>query len=403
MKPLDVRFPDPRRKSVEVLLWGLIVLSLIVGAWGVYDRLVNGHENTAYGSYVVWGLWVAMYLFLAGTAAGTFFFATLDYLFRVKLFQGTGRLALFATLVTLGAGLLHIWFDQGHMERIWKVYTHPNPQSVMAQMVWGYTLFGLLVLVMLVIALRSRLPLSQPGRGAGGEGRLLALLSILGLPLTLFLSGGVGALLGVEISRPFWHIGLFPVQFPVFSLASGAALMLLVIGLFGDARNPQQAQQIRVLAIVTVVLQVIKLYFLWADYSQSLYGGLPQNVAAINAVLFGPYWWAFWILQILLGTLIPALMLVMPGIVRRPVWAGVAGALVLLGFAVARANIVFPALTVPEIEALQQAFSDPRLQFAYFPSPVEWALSIGILGAAAAAFLLGGRWLRLSVAQQEVA
>ncbi len=386
-------------KLLRTILWVLIALSLIVGAWGLYDRLVNGHENAAYGSYVVWGLWVAMYLFLAGTAAGTFFFATLDYLFRVRLFQGTGRLALFATLITLGAGLLHIWFDQGHMERIWKVYTRPNPQSVMAQMVWGYTLFGLLTAVMLVIALRA----GRQGGEAARARRWLAFLSVLGLPLTLFLSGGVGALLGVEISRPFWHVGLFPVQFPVFSLASGAALMLLIISLFGDAHNPQQAQQLRVLAIATIVLQVVKLYFLWADYSQSLYGGLPQNVAAINAVLFGPYWWAFWILQILLGSLVPMFILVLPGVTRRPVWTGVAGALILFGFAVARANIVFPALTVPEIEALQQAFSDPRLQFAYFPSPVEWALSIGILGAAAAAFLLGCTWLRLSVVQQEVA
>ncbi|MER3513056.1 MAG: polysulfide reductase [Chloroflexota bacterium] len=387
-------------KPLRLILWVLIALSLIVGAWGVYDRLVNGHENTTYGSYVVWGLWVAMYLFLVGTAAGTFFFATLDYLFRVKLFQGTGRLALFATLITLGAGLLHIWFDLGHMERIWKVYTRPNPQSVMAQIVWGYTLFGLLVLVMLAIALR---PQYRASAGGGDGRRWLALLSALGLPLTLFLSGGVRALLGVEISRPFWHVGLFPVQFPVFSLASGVALMLVIIGLFGDASNPQQAQQLRVLAIATIVLQVVKLYFLWADYSQSLYGGLPQNVAAINAVLFGPYWWAFWILQILLGSLVPIFILVLPGVARRPAWTGVAGALILFGFAVARANIVFPALTVPEIEALQQAFSDPRLQFAYFPSPMEWALSIGILGAAAAAFLLGYTWLRLSVVQQEVA
>ena len=386
-------------KPLRLILWVLIALSLIVGAWGVYDRLVNGHENTTYGSYVVWGLWVAMYLFLAGTAAGTFFFATLDYLFHVRLFQGTGRLALFATLITLGAGLLHIWFDQGHMERIWKVYTRPNPQSVMAQMVWGYTLFGLLTAVMLVIALRAGRQKSETARAR----RWLAFLSVLGLPLTLFLSGGVGALLGVEVSRPFWHVGLFPVQFPVFSLASGAALMLVIIGLFGDTRNPQQAQQLRVLAIATIVLQVVKLYFLWADYSQSLYGGLPQNVAAINAVLFGPYWWAFWILQILLGSLVPIFILVLPGVARRPVRAGVAGALVLFGFAVARANIVFPALTVPEIEALQRAFSDPRLQFAYFPSPMEWALSIGIFGAAAAAFLLGYTWLRLSVVQQEVA
>jgi len=390
-------------KALRIVLWVLIALSLVAGVWGVYDRLVNGHENTAYGSYVVWGLWVAMYLFLAGAAAGTFFFATLDYLFHIKLFSGTGRLALFATLVTLGAGLLHIWFDLGHMERIWKVYTRPNPQSVMAQMVWGYTLFGLLVLVMLAIVLRPASSPPQRGRGEGGKGRWLAILSALGLPLTLFLSGGVGALLGVESSRPFWHIGLFPVQFPVFSLASGAALMLLVIGLFGDSSNPQQSQQIRALAISTVVLQVIKLYFLWADYSQSLYGGVLQNVAAVNAVLFGPYWWAFWILQILIGTFIPVLMLALPNLDRQPIWAGIAGALVLFGFAVARANIVFPALTVPEIEALQRAFSDPRLQFTYFPSLMEWALSIGIIGLATAAFLVGHDVLRLATVQKEVA
>jgi molybdopterin-containing oxidoreductase family membrane subunit len=270
----------------------------------------------------------------------------------------------------------------------------------MAQMVWGYTLFGLLTAIMLIIALRTD---RAKGRGAAGGQRWLAILSAIALPMTLFLSGGVGALLGVAVARPFWHIGLFPVQFPVFSLASGAALMLLAIGLFGDAKDPEQPQQIKLLAVSIIVLQIIKLYFLWADFSQSLYGGIPQNVAAVNAVLFGPYWWAFWILQILVGTFIPVLMLVMPSVLRRPAWAGIAGGLVLFGFAVARANIVFPALTVPEIEALQRAFSDPRLQFSYFPSLMEWALSIGIIGLAAAAFLVGHDVLRLATAQKEVA
>lgn len=40
-------------KPLRLILWVLIAWSLIVGAWGVYERLVNGHENTAYGSYVV--------------------------------------------------------------------------------------------------------------------------------------------------------------------------------------------------------------------------------------------------------------------------------------------------------------------------------------------------------------
>jgi molybdopterin-containing oxidoreductase family membrane subunit len=253
----------------------------------------------------------------------------------------------------------------------------------MAQMVWGYTLFGLLLLASLFLAIRN------PASG------LLKVLMIVGLPLSLFVSGAVGALLGVEASRLFWHVGLLPVQFPIFSLASGAAAMLVAIGLFGSEKDPNRPQQLWVLSITTVVLAVVKLYFLWADFSQSMYGNVPQNVEAVRQVLFGPYWWAFWIIQILIGTLIPIFVLVQPRLARNPIWAGWMGVLVLLGFAVARANIVFPALTVPELEALTTAFTGPHLIFEYFPSLMEWAVTIGILGLAIMAYLVGSDRLPL--------
>jgi molybdopterin-containing oxidoreductase family membrane subunit len=77
------------------------------------------------------------------------------------------------------------------------------------------------------------------------------------------------------------------------------------------------------------------------------------------------------------------------------------GVLVLLGFAVARANIVFPALTVPEIQALTTAFSGPHLTFDYFPSMMEWAVTLGIVGLAVLAFLIGDD--RLPLHSEEVA
>ncbi len=367
------------------VLYALAAISALVGLWGLYSRFAHGHQDTAYGSYVVWGLWVAMYLFFTGLAGGMFIFATLDYLFKVRMFARTGRLSLFLTLITLGAGLFHIWLDLGHEFRIWKVYLQPDFGSVMAQITWGYTLFGLLILVMLIMSFR-------PERFA----RWLRGLSAIGLVLAIFLSGGVGALLGVQAARPFWHVGLFPVQFPFFSLASAAALLLFIYGLFDDAANEHRSQLLWTLAILTVVLQVVKLYFLWADLSQSLYGGVPQNVAAVTTLLFGPYWWAFWFLQILLGGLVPIIILTQRRLATRPAWAALCGALVLLGFAVARANIVFPALSVPELEQLIGAFHDARLQFEYFPSPVEWAVSIGISGMAGLVFLLGRDLLPLT-------
>jgi len=352
-------------------------LALLLGLWGFYNRLTSGHHNAAYGSYVVWGLWVAMYLFFAGIAAGAFMLATLDFLFEIKLFKGTGKAALWGALITLPAGLASIGLDLGHMERIWKVYVQPNPTSVMAQMVWGYTLFGLVILTSLWLTLR------QPQRRG-----LIKALMVIGLFLGIFLSGGVGALLGVNAGRTFWHVGLLPAQFPVFSLASGAALMMIILGFFGPA-DPRRAQQLWVLGIVTVVLAVVKLYFLWTDFSQSIYGGIPHNVEAVNQVLFGRYWWAFWLLQIGLGTVLPVIVLVQPKLAKHDGWAGWMGVLVLFGFAVARANIVFPALTVPELEALRTAFTGPHLSFDYFPSAMEWAVTFGIVGLATLAFLIG--------------
>jgi molybdopterin-containing oxidoreductase family membrane subunit len=330
-----------------------------------------------------------MYLFFAGVAAGSFMLATLDLLFHIEIFKGTGRTALWIGLISLGGALLSIWLDLGQLWRIWKVYLQGNPGSVMAQMVWGYTLFGLLLVASLYLAIRDP------------QSKLLRVLMIVGLPLSLFISGAVGALLGVEASRLFWHVGLLPVQFPVFSLASGTAALLAAIGLFGSDKDPHRAQQLWVLSIATVVLAIVKLYFLWADFSQSIYGNVPQNIQAVNAVLFGPYAWAFWGLQILLGTLIPIVVLVQPRLATHNGWAGWMGVLVLVGFAVARANIVFPALTVPELEALTRAFTGPRLQFEYFPSLMEWSVTIGIVGLVVLAFLVGTD--RLPLQSQEVA
>lgn len=363
--------------STNRKVYWIAIAALALGAIGLADRLLLGHRDAAYGSYVTWGLWVAMYLFFAGVAAGAFAVATLDLLFKVETFRGTGRIALWTAVVSLGGALLSIGLDLGHMLRIWKVYLQPHFHSVMTQMVWGYTLFG----VLLVAALREAI--RNPG------GRALRALMIAGLPMTLFVSGAVGALLGVEASRPFWHIGLLPVQFPVFAAASGAAALLAIIGLFGAEDDPRRGAQIRVLAVATIAFGVAKLYFLWADFSQSLYGNVPQNVAAVKEVLFGRYWWSFWILQILAGTLVPMAVLLRPGL-RGGALAGWMGVLVLAGLAVARANIVLPALAVPEIETLAEAFSgSARLRFEYFPSPMEWAVTAGITGLVVLAFLSG--------------
>lgn len=376
---------------IKKLTYAFGALTLLFGLWGFYDRFAFGHQNANYGSYVVWGLWVAMYLFFAGIAAGGFMIATLDLLFDIPDFKGTGKVALWGSLVSLAAALISIGLDLGYLERIWKVYLQGNPFSLLFQMVWGYTIFGLIALLALVLEIR------KPGS------RALKIVMGVGLVLSVFISGAVGALLGVNASRPFWHIGLFPVQFPVFSLASGAAMMLVALGLFGSRNDPHRPQQLWNLSLMTVTLLVVKLYFTWADYSQSIYGNVPMNVEAVRQVLFGTYWWAFWIVQLLIGTLIPIIFLSQPKFAKNNVWAGSMGLLVLIGYAFARGLIIFPALTVPELAVLTSAFSGPHLSFNYFPSLMEWAVTSGTIGIAVLGFLIGSDFLPLFTKSQKEA
>lgn len=362
--------------TMKRILYAVAFVAILLGVYGFYSRLLFGERDVSYGSYVNWGLWVAGYLFFAGAAAGSFMIATLDYVFEVPLFKGTGRYALLASLVTLPAALVLIGFDLGHLERIWKVYLEPSFTSLLAQLVWSYSLF-LVVVVVSLLAI------------AAGRTRWLKPLMIGGLVLAIFVSGGVGALLGVNAGRVSFHTAMLPAQFPLLNLASGAAIMLVIVGFLGVVDDPARRERLlRVLSLALAVLLLVKAYFLWIDYSQALYSQVPDAVAVAEQVLFGQYAWAFWILQIGLGIVLPLVLLARKETARNGVLAGAMGVLVLLGLAVGRTAIIFPALAIPELDGLAEAFTGPHLGYDYTPSLMEWSVVFGVLGLSAMGFLI---------------
>ncbi len=362
--------------TLKRVLYALAFVAILLGVYGFYSRLIFGERDVNYGSYVNWGLWVAGYLFFAGAAAGAFMVATLDYVFEVPMFKGTGRYALLASLVTLPAALVLIGFDLGHLERIWKVYLQPNLTSLLAQLVWSYTvLLGAVTVSLLMIAT--------------GRVRRLKPLMVAGLVLAVFVSGGVGALLGVNAGRVSFHTAMLPAQFPVLNLTSGVALLLVIVGFFGVVAEPARRERLlRVLGLAVAVLLMVKAYFLWVDYSQTLYSQVPDAVAVAELILFGQYAWAFWILQVALGIVIPIVFLVQARTARNGLLAGVMGVFILVGLAVGRTAIIFPAMAVPELEGLAEAFTGPHLGYDYTPSLMEWSVVAGVLGLAAMAYLI---------------
>lgn len=399
------------------LIFALGLVGLVAGSFGLWDRLVNGHTNAAYGSYVPWGLWVAQYIYFMGLSSGAFLLSTLVYVFDVRRFERLGKLALFTALVTLVSAMFSIWLDLGHPGRAWKLLVQTNFGSIMGWMLWFYTTYLILLTVQFWLAIRADLAAwSERSRiarfltfgrsdvseeGAARNRRLMKIIGSIGIPLAISFSGGVGALFGVVGARPYWNSGLTPIMFVAGALLSGSALVAFLTALFGPDLGTEEHRE-RVLFLGKIVFGLLALYVLleWAEYSVIYYASIPAHYEALRLVLFGDFWWTFWLIHVVAGIVIPAVLLM---VARRSVAAvATASALVAFTFISVRLNIVIPALALSEIEGLKEAFTGPGLSFDYFPTPTEWLFTIWVISVAVLAFMAGIRWLPVVTQRKEI-
>jgi molybdopterin-containing oxidoreductase family membrane subunit len=270
------------------------------------------------------------------------------------------------------------------MERFWYVFTRPNFQSMMAWMIWMYTAYFLVLLAELVLAFRARTAASR---------RALTALGALGVPLAIAFHGGVGALFAVVGARPYWHSSLFPILFLSGALTSGGALLLAVVAWRWPVRDEAHRQLVKLLARITLGLLLFDLLLEWAEISVPLWGGMREHVGGINLMLFGPFWWVFWVVHLMLGSLVPAWLLVRsPADPRR---AGLAGALIAVLFMSVRLNIVIPGLAVPILPGLEGAVLHPRLMTFYVPSVHEWLVLAFVVALGILMFAVARRYLNL--------
>jgi len=379
-------------KKVFYVLWAI---AFLFGAFAVYQKFIYGDQLVNFGSRVVWGLWVAMYIYFIGLSAGAFLLSSLVYVFKMKIFEKLGKLALITALITLICALLSIWFDLGHQWRFYEVFTTPNlPSSMMAWMIWLYTAYFILLVVETLLAFRiDGGKLSETRRVR--KQRTLQILASFGIPLAIAFHGGVGALFGVIASNPIWHSALTPIVFLVGAILSGCALLTMVfVFLWKDKTSIDYRQITFLLGRIVLVALLFDELLEWSELSIAMWLGSPTHIAGFKEMLFGHYWYVFWILHILLGVIVPVVIfLVKP---RKPKWIGLASLLVVFTFLGVRLNIVIPGLVTPKIHGEAAAFISKRLLYSYTPSLQEWLVGVFIVAFGIALFYLGDRYLKLT-------
>jgi protein NrfD len=379
----------------KVLLWALWIAAALFGAIGVIERFIDGHSLTAYSSYIPWGMWVAAYIYFIGLSAGAFLLSSLVYVFGVQRLERIAKLALYVAIVTLIMALLSILFDLGHMERFYEVYIRPQFHSMMAWMVWLYTAYFVLLLAELFFAMRPGMK-QMTARQRTRNKRILTVLGTIGVPLAIAFHGGVGALFGTVAAREYWHTAIYPIIFLTGALVSGGALMMFLVAFFWPQRDQGWRDLLSLLSKIVIGLILFDFLLEWAEYSIPAWYQIGPEYNLITYTLFGPYWYVFWIIHLLLGVIVPIALLAFG---RSPWLKGLAAGLVALTFFAIRLNLVIPGLITPELQGLQSAYLDPignRLSYVYTPSLFEWQVTIGVVALGVALFYLGYTFLPLA-------
>ena len=381
-------------------------LGFVIGLFGMADRITNGHLHTGYGSYVPWGLWVVFYLFFVGLTAGAFLITIMTYVFGVKRLKDYGSLSAFTVLIALTCELIFVSLDLGHMFRIYRFFFTPNFSSMM-------TWFVIFTLVMLIIYLlecffliREKLVQwsleNRKGKAfyqalslykgdytdedRNRDYRIIRILSIISLPAGLLFYGTNGAFFAILQNRPIWNSAMTPLLFILAALLSGGALITFLIAVF----QPDE-EIVRILGRTVFFILAVFILLEFIQFFVGYQTGMTSIVTSLDQIVSGPDWWTFWIIHLLVGSLIPVLLfLCSPNSTKAVTWACF---LIVITFVAVRFNFLIPDLAVYKLEGLEKTFFHSRLRTQYAPSLNEWLVSIWIISLGILAFISGIRWL----------
>jgi len=314
-----------------------------------------------------WSILIVLYPYITGLVAGAFILASLERVFKVEAVRPTYRLALLTALAFLLVAPLPLQLHLGHPERSLEMYLTPHSSSAMAMFGFVY-LWYLTVVLLLEIWLEFRADIVRLSQTTTGLTRVIyrALtlgsqnvsaaarriddkvgyaVTVIGIPSAFLLHGYVGFIFGSIKANPWWSTPLMPIVFLFSAMVSGiAAVMLLYIVAMKVKKQPIDMRCVDTIAKYLFYTFVIDFTLEMLDLIHRTYEA-DESFRSLDFMVHTRLMVSQIVLQIVLGTLVPLVLLAVNQLWRfaepaRRVMYTVAGALTLIGIFAMRWNVV---------------------------------------------------------------
>lgn len=381
---------NARQAKSKFYIWlgilGVLIVAALV-AW-IYE-LWYGLAVTGMRDVISWGLYILTFTFFVKLSAGGLIVASSAEVFHIHDFKPITRLGVLTAVACIVAAAASIIPDLGHPERILNLLLHPNFHS---PMMWDITIIA----IYFVISLLDLKFLT--GKQTSQSTRILKVLAFIGLPAAFALHSITAWIFGLQISRPFWNSAIMAPLFVVSAILSGSALMILVMRILEKFFLLQVGEKTwQKLRVVLTISLILDLYFVFSEYMTILWGQVPSENKALQAILpGGPYQLLFW-LEWLVGGLIPFLLLVWPRMRRSTSLAALASILILVGVYAYQIQLVVVGMANPLIQlppgislgTFTSGMDVFQLTGQYSPTWVEYLIILGLFAFIAGVISLG--------------
>jgi Ni/Fe-hydrogenase subunit HybB-like protein len=314
-----------------------------------------------------WSILIVLYPYITGLVAGAFILASLERIFKVHILKPTYVLALLTALSFLLVATMPLISHLGKPFRAYEIMITPHLSSAMA--IFGFVyLWYLMVVLVLEIWFDYRRDLVIWASETTGFKRFIYrtlalwstdispkavaldnkigyIITVIGVPSAFLLHGYVGFIFGSIKANPWWSTVLMPVIFLFSAMVSGIALVMLLYIIITKVRKQLiDMNCLDTIAKYLFYILIIDFVLEGLDQIHRIYVA-EESFEALHSLVFGKLFFTLFIMQGLLGTIVPlvtlgTLQFYKPKEKIRKTIYWIISALILIGIFFMRWNVV---------------------------------------------------------------
>ena len=363
-------------------------------------QLVGGMSQTGMRNLDSWGLYITCFMFFVGLSAGGLIISSIPNAFGMKGFGGISKVAIMTSIACTCTAVGFVVVDLGGPARLWELFVYSNFSS---PLMWDILVISTYLIVSIVyLWAHMRYETGKMAHTA------IRVISVLALVIAIGVHTVTAWIFALAPAHEFWHTALMGPWFVASALDCGTALVLIaVLVLRKNGYLHIEQQNIVNLAKMLAVFILVDLYFFACDLLTSGYFG--QEYEVVEMLVFGqlaPFFWS----QI--ACLAIAVLLLVTPKLRTDASVFAASVLTIAGVFCKRCQILLGGFQLSNFDGYAQASTQYSVtdwpagitsayqSLIYWPTPIEFGVTLGVVALGALIFLLGIKFLDLKPSEE---